>query len=120
MDTWRALFGCGAGWATDFTVGASWDQCYDFEKGILCFYLKYKVFMEKMTTDKCFKRYHPKPWRHSIARPIVSVTSAAGEDDTTRPRRHLKSYHPIPLRDSIARPITPVSLVAGGEASELL
>jgi hypothetical protein len=35
-----------------------------------------------------FKRYsHPIPWRDSISRPIAPVSSVAGGDDTTWPRR---------------------------------
>jgi hypothetical protein len=34
------------------------------------------------------KSYHPIPWRDSISRHIVPVSSAAGGDDTSRPRRH--------------------------------
>jgi hypothetical protein len=38
---------------------------------------------------ECFfpKNYHPKSWRDSISRPIASVSSVAGGEDTTRPLR---------------------------------
>jgi hypothetical protein len=34
-----------------------------------------------------FWSYHSIPWRDSISRPIAPISSAPGEDDSTRPRR---------------------------------
>jgi hypothetical protein len=34
-----------------------------------------------------FQIYHTLPWRDSISRPVVPVSSVAGENDITRPRR---------------------------------
>jgi hypothetical protein len=33
------------------------------------------------------KSYHPTPWQDLISRPLAPVSSMAGRDDTTRPRR---------------------------------
>jgi hypothetical protein len=34
------------------------------------------------------KNYHPIPWRDSISRPIISISSVAVGEYTTRPRHH--------------------------------
>jgi hypothetical protein len=39
------------------------------------------------------KSYHPRPRRDSISRPIAPVSSVAGRDDTTRPRRPNQQSH---------------------------
>jgi hypothetical protein len=42
-----------------------------------------------------FQNYHSMPWRDSISRRIAPVSSVAGGDDTTRPRRqdHLQGIY---------------------------
>jgi hypothetical protein len=37
------------------------------------------------------KCYHPNPWGDSISRPVAPISSEAGREDTTRPRRQGKS-----------------------------
>jgi hypothetical protein len=50
--------------------------------------------IKRLNLDKKhFKSYHPIPWRDSMSRPIAPpVSSVAGGDDTTRPRRQGETY----------------------------
>jgi hypothetical protein len=52
------------------------------------------LYPRKLIFENCFpfflykNNYHPIPWRDSISRYLVPISSLAGEDeDTTRPRR---------------------------------
>jgi hypothetical protein len=71
-----------------------------------------------------FKNYHSLPWRDSISRLIAPVSSVAGGDDTTRPRRRARAgwtYSTHSKHEGANRGPLPqgINFTTGGQSSYL-